>query len=242
MSLHCVTQCHKVVTRLIHMPFPLTASQISAALETPLLSTTDNWPLLESALNQQGIGSNAVCIATLATVKVECPPFHPIHEYGSPGYFQAHYQGRIDLGNTHQGDGILYAGRGFIQITGRNNYRAYGQRLGVDLETYPDKALEPKIAASILALFFKDRGVDAAAELGNWVRVRQLVNGSKNGLAPFLAAEEALAMGAAYWAAEPAPSLPPLPALEAKTHLGIVQTLRDMLHSRFANSEREQTS
>lgn len=206
------------------MSFPLNVSQIASALGTPPLSTADNWPLMEAALNQQGIGSNAVCIATLATVKVECPPFHPIREYGSAAYLQFHYQGRVDLGNTHQGDGILYAGRGFIQITGRNNYRAYGQRLGVDLETYPDKALDPKVAANILALFFKDHHIDAAAEAGNWVRVRQLVNGGKNALTPFLAAEQTLDDALRRF------FVSPLSAEDAHTHLGIVQTLRDTLH------------
>jgi hypothetical protein len=201
------------------MSFPLTGSQISSLLGTPLLNTVNNWPLLESALVSQGISSDAVCIAALATVKVESPSFLPIHEIGSAVYFQKHYEGRLDLGNTHQGDGIVYAGRGFIQITGRKNYHTYGTRLNIDLETYPDRALDPNIAASILALYFKDHKIDVAAEAGDWVRVRQLVNGGKNALSPFLLAEQALEK-----------ALPPLASMEAQAHLGIVQTLRNRLH------------
>lgn len=48
----------------------------------------------------------------------------------------AEYQGR--LGNTHPGDGVRFKGRGFIQITGRDNYAAYGNYKGEDFTTEPN--------------------------------------------------------------------------------------------------------
>jgi len=42
-------------------------------------------------------------------------------------------KGRKDLGNTQPGDGRRFTGRGFIQLTGRANYQAYGKDAGVDL-------------------------------------------------------------------------------------------------------------
>lgn len=43
-------------------------------------------------------------------------------------------------------------GRGYIQITHRDNYRKFQELLGVDLTTDPDKAMEPRTAAHILIM------------------------------------------------------------------------------------------
>jgi predicted chitinase len=168
------------------MLFPLSAAKIAAIVEAPFENVQITWPALESALQKYTQYSNAVAVAAIATVRVECPKFLPIHEYGSPSYFQRHYEGRLDLGNTEPGDGERFAGRGLIQLTGRANYRRYGKRIGVDLEADPDAALAPGNASEIFALFFKDHGCDAAANAGDWAKVRRLVNGGKNGLGLFL--------------------------------------------------------
>ena len=48
------------------------------------------------------------------------------------------YEGRKDLGNTQQGDGVKYKGRGLIQITGRANYRKYANYCGFDVVEVPN--------------------------------------------------------------------------------------------------------
>lgn len=59
---------------------------------------------------------------------------------------------RSKLGNGPEssGDGWRYRGRGYVQITGRANYRRLSPIVGVDLEAEPDLALEPRIASTII--------------------------------------------------------------------------------------------
>ena len=47
------------------------------------------------------------------------------------------YEGRADLGNNRPGDGVRYKGRGLLQLTGRANYKVFGDLLGVQLEGNP---------------------------------------------------------------------------------------------------------
>lgn len=61
-------------------------------------------------------------------------------QYRSPNY---------RLGNTEQGDGSKFKGRGLVQITGRRNYDNVGKILGVDLLANPELANDPKYAAPV---------------------------------------------------------------------------------------------
>jgi putative chitinase len=81
----------------------------------------------------------------------------PISEYGGNAYFFARYDPKgahpsiaKALGNTQTGDGISYRGRGFVQLTGRANYRRAGDELGIDLLAHPERALADDVAAKIM--------------------------------------------------------------------------------------------
>lgn len=63
------------------------------------------------------------------------------------------YGGR--MGNDKPGDGYKYRGRGFLQITGKDQYAAISKELGIDLVKDPDQANDPVIAAKIVPIFFK---------------------------------------------------------------------------------------
>jgi putative chitinase len=83
----------------------------------------------------------------------------PIREFGGPNYFFRMYdpQGARPLvakrlGNTQPGDGARYFGRGYVQLTGRANYRNAGVELNLPLDDQPDLALQPDIAARVMVL------------------------------------------------------------------------------------------
>ncbi len=105
----------------------------------------------------------AWCAYALATAWHETAhSMQPIKEYGGPAYFTRMYDPtgqRPSLakanGNTMPGDGVKYCGRGYVQLTWRNNYKRAGEKVGYPLEGNPDLALRPDIAAQIMR-----RGMD----------------------------------------------------------------------------------
>ncbi len=95
------------------------------------------------------------------------------------------YGGR--LGNTRPGDGWKYRGRGWLQLTGRANFRRFGGHIGVDLERWPELAGNPAGAWKIAGSYFARRRLKGRttlqwADLGNVEMVTRIVNGGINGL------------------------------------------------------------
>lgn len=90
----------------------------------------------------------------LATFKWETAhTFEPIDERGTDAYFNKRYGPKTKvgkmLGNTHEGDGAKFHGRGYVQLTGRANYARAKKLTGVDLITGPDRAKERDLAYQI---------------------------------------------------------------------------------------------
>ena len=142
-------------------------------------------PLLYDALNELGILHTNSAIAALATVAVECN-FRPVIEsYWLPATAWKRWADTTRYGKVDPETGKRYVGRGFIQLTWKGNYQRYGAAIGKDLVNNPDLALDPKIAAQILARYFKEKKVDVAAKQGDWRKVRKLVNGGFNGWPAF---------------------------------------------------------
>ena len=132
------------------------------------------------------------------------------HESGSLFFTEelasgAAYEGRKNLGNTQPGDGVKFKGRGLIQITGRTNYKAVGDALGIDLIANP-KLLggknvnlcsieQLKNAAMSAGWFWNSRKLNAIADtiniakpietgtnLTNFILITKKISGGTNGL------------------------------------------------------------
>lgn len=97
--------------------------------------------------------------------------------------FNAVYANMNGNGNFASGDGNRYRGRGQFQITGRANYRAAGEALGVDLESNPE-LLEsnPTLAAQAAIWYWTTRVRPQAPDFNDIERVTKVVNGGFNGL------------------------------------------------------------
>lgn len=110
------------------------------------------------------------------------------HESGSFRYMEElasgqAYEGRPDLGNTQTGDGKRFKGRGPLQLTGRANYRAFGRRIGIDLERHPEIAAIPSIGLHIALEYWESRSLNALADADDILGITKKVNGGLNGLA-----------------------------------------------------------
>lgn len=196
-----------------------TLDQIASTLGANRANVERYWPPVADHLERYGIYDHPTVIAALATIIVEVGRrFEPIPEYAD-GWA---YEGRADLGNTQPGDGPRYKGRGLIQLTGRANYRTYGNELGVPLEDMPDEALDPIVSGAVLALYFKKRGIPDMARAANWQGVRRAVNGGLNGWDAFYGA--VLSLDALT---SPVPPVEPDDAEKVAAYELALRTLRD---------------
>lgn len=108
------------------------------------------------------------------------------HESGSFRYTEEiatgeAYEGRIDLGNIHKGDGVKYKGRGLIQITGLANYKQVSDALGYDFVSKPKDLALPNPAALSAGWFWKNRGLNELADGGQFTLITRRINGGLNG-------------------------------------------------------------
>jgi putative chitinase len=129
----------------------------------------------------------------LATIHHETDrTFRPIKEFGGEAYYTRRYDITGERpttaqknGNTTPGDGPRYCGRGFVQLTWKNNYRAMSAVCGVDLVANPDRAMELPIATKILfhgmmrgSFTGKSLGDYFTPEKEEWVNARRIINGT----------------------------------------------------------------
>lgn len=145
---------------------------------------------LNAAMAAYAIDTPQRRAAFLAQVGHESASLQFVSERWGPTDAQRRYEGRVDLGNTQPGDGFRFRGHGLIQTTGRSNHAAVRDRLRVrfgirvpDFEALPAKLCEPEWAAYSAADFWDMRGLNALADIGNFVAITRRINGGTTGLA-----------------------------------------------------------
>lgn len=136
---------------------------------------------LNTAMGRYGIVGTLRGAAFIAQVGHESGQLRYVREIWGPTAQQTGYEGRADLGNTVKGDGSKYRGRGLIQITGRANYAACGEALGLDLINNPELLEQPQHAAMSAAWFWSANGLNTLADQGKFVKITRRINGGLTG-------------------------------------------------------------
>jgi len=145
---------------------------------------------LNTAMNRYAIVGTLRVAAFIAQVGHESGQLRYVREIWGPTAQQLGYEGRADLGNTAKGDGSKYRGRGLIQITGRVNYAACGEALGLDLVNQPALLEQPQYAAMSAAWFWSTRGLNTLADQNEFAKITRRINGGLTGQADRLALYE----------------------------------------------------
>lgn len=150
----------------------------------------------------------------LATAHHETAQWSHMKELGGEAYFKRMYDKAgarpakaKELGNVEAGDGVKFAGRGYVQLTGRTNFTKAGKALGIDLLKEPGKVEEPTIAAKVLIW-----GMSTGAYTGkanrdylaksppDYVNARRIINGTDKAsmIAGYAKLFQAALVGAGY--------------------------------------------
>lgn len=124
----------------------------------------------------------------MAQTRHESADFSRMKEIGGDKYFHNRYDPKTApktakiLGNVKPGDGIRYHGRGFIQITGRDNYRMAGEAIGLPLEAKPELASNPAVAAKIAVWYWQTRVKPKVTNWNDTAAVTRAINPAMRGL------------------------------------------------------------
>jgi len=155
----------------------LTTSQLKAIM--PLARRREVFlPCLVSAMDRYFIDTPLRQASFLAQIAHESGELRYVRELASGRA----YERRRDLGNVVVGDGVKYKGRGLIQITGRANYKACGEALGMDLLNHPELLESPEAASLSAAWFWLSHGCNELADYNDQRGLCRRINGGFNGL------------------------------------------------------------
>ncbi len=169
------------------MSAAVSAGQLSQCWPISLMKAGLLADVISPAMDVFEINNPARKAAFLAQIGHESGCGKWLKEIWGPTEAQLRYEGRKDLGNLRPGDGHRFAGRGFLQITGRSNYMQARDKMRLVLSSTPDFEQSPELlemprwAAYSAAWFWKSHGLNELADEGDFERVTRKINGGLNG-------------------------------------------------------------
>src|SRR6056300_1227267 len=89
---------------------------------------------------------------------------------------------KYKMGNVNPGDGWLFRGRGLKQLTGRDNYTAFGKTVGMTAEEAAEYVATEKGAIESACWFWDNAGCNKFADAGDIVGLSKRINGGTIGL------------------------------------------------------------
>lgn len=92
------------------------------------------------------------------------------------------YADRLGNGNTASGDGWRFRGRGVIQLTGFDNYVAFGKTKQLTAQETIDYLETKRGALESACWFWKTNGLNAIADTQDILVMTKKINGGTNGL------------------------------------------------------------
>ena len=137
---------------------------------------------INDVLPEYGIDTPVRLAHFIAQAAHETAGFNTLVEYGGRAYFTKRYGNRRDLGNRSKLDGWLFRGRGIFQLTGRDNYRRYGQKIGLPLEAKPHIAADPTVSLMVAGAYWHARKMSDLADRGKFESITRRINGGTNGI------------------------------------------------------------
>ena len=146
---------------------------------TLLSNNSDAEAALQTAAKAAGL-KGVELAQFMAQTRHESWDFSKMKEVGSKKTFAKYEKPKMAkrLGNKVKGDGELFKGRGFIQLTGRDNYtRASQQIFGDDrLVKNPDLASKLDVGAKIALWFWKNQVRPSVKDFNNTTEVVNAIN------------------------------------------------------------------
>jgi len=102
---------------------------------------------------------------------------------GKQAIAEAMYGHRSDLGNTRDGDGGLFFGRGLIQLTGRANYTSFATAINKpEIIENPSLVATPEYACLSAGWFWSTRKLNDLADKADYETMTKRINGGTLGI------------------------------------------------------------